>query len=376
MNIRPKKIRITHIITGLNVGGAERALHSLLTGGLQGAFENHVVSLMDEGYFAPLLRDAGVPVTCLNMSPGPPTVRAVWRLRQAMRAGSPDIIQGWMYHGNLAASLARRLAGGKAALSWNVRTSLEAQHMNPSTHWVIWTGAQLSRGPDAIIYNAHRSKSQHVQQGYTPTNGLVIPNGFDAERWHPDPNAKTRLCAELDVPKDAVLIGFVGRGHPQKDIPNLLSAFGIAANSHPSAHLVCVGRGLDDFATDGVDLQRVRFLGQRNEVERLMPSFDILCLSSSSEGFPNVIGEAMACGVPCVTTDVGDAAAIVADTGWTVPPRNSAALAATLSQALAAPEEERRARGTAARARIEARYSLEYAVDQYRTLYERLSGAE
>ena len=117
---------ITHIITGLNVGGAERALHTLLTGGLQGPFDNRVISLMGEGHYGPLLRDAGVPVTCLGMSPGQPSPAAIMRLRRSLRDAPSDIIQGWMYHGNLAASLAARLLPQRPKVAWNVRVSLES----------------------------------------------------------------------------------------------------------------------------------------------------------------------------------------------------------------------------------------------------------
>lgn len=370
---RPK---VTHVITGLNVGGAERALHSLLTGGLQDAFDNHVISLMNEGHYGPLLQEAGIPITYLNMSPGRPTLDAVRRLKRAIHATSPNVIQGWMYHGNLAASLARRLCGSGAALSWNIRLSLEAgRSLKASTRCVIGVGEWLSHGPDAIIYNAARSKAQHEERGYARMHSVTIPNGFDTKRWQPDSNARARLCVELGVADDAFLIGFVGRGHAQKDLPNLFSAFRAAAVSYPDAYLVCVGRDLEGFASEYKDLNQVRFLGQRSDIEHIMPAFNLLCLSSSFEGFPNVIGEAMACGVPCVTTDVGDAAAIVADTGWTAPPRDSAALANSLIEALALPPPARRARGLAARTRIERHYSLKSVVGQYMALYARLAEA-
>lgn len=366
---------VLHVITGLGLGGAERALHTLLTGGLATRFDCRVISLTDEGHYGPLLRAAGVPVDALGLAPGRPTPAAAIRLMRAVRAAAPDIVQGWMYHGDLAATLGRRLAAPGAALAWNIRMSLETgRRMKASTRAVIRVGAWLSGGPDAIIYNAARAREEHEQDGYAAARGVIAPNGFDAERWRPDPSARARLIAELGLPEHAVLIGFVGRGHAHKDPANLFAAFSATARTHPDARLLCVGEGLRDFPGAGADPKRVVFLGRRFDVERLMPGFDLLCLSSAVEGFPNVIGEAMACGTPCVTTDVGDAATIVGDTGWVAPPGDPAALGAALSRAMTASTQERRARGWAARARIQACYSLDAVVDQYQALYRRLTG--
>jgi len=349
-------------------------LHTLLTGGLTDSFEHQVVSLTGDGRYGSLLRAAGVPVVCMNMTPGLPTPGAAMRLLNKVRVAEPDIFQGWMYHGNLAASFARRLSAPRAALAWNIRMSLEAtQKMKASTRGVIKIGAWLSQGPNAIIYNATRSRQQHEAVGYAASDGSVLGNGFDTLRWRPDATAGARLKQELGLPSHTMLVGYVGRGHPQKDITNLFSAFAAAAATRPDVRLIVVGRDLKQYGGH-LDPARVFFLGERDDVEHFMPGFDILCLSSAFEGFPNVIGEAMACGVPCVTTDVGDAAAIVADTGWVAPPRDSAALAGALSLALNASPEERQARGEAARRRVEVHYSLAAVIEQYTALYTRLIG--
>lgn len=365
---------VLHIITGLNVGGAERALYTLITGGLRETVGHQVISLTGGGHYGPLLRGAGVPVTCLNMVPGRASLRSALRLRRAVRAAAPDIIQGWMYHGNLAASAARRLARPGAVTSWNIRQSLEGfSELKSSTRAIINLGAHLSGGAEAVLYNSARARLQHEARGYASARSQIIPNGFDARKWTPDPGARHRLRQEVGLPADATIIGFVGRGHRDKDIPNLMSAFRHVSMTDQTAHLVCVGSDIEERYSSSRGDGRISYLGQRHDIEHLMPGFDLLCLSSSFEGFPNVIGEAMACGIPCVTTDVGDAATVVADTGWVTPSRDSAALADALLQALAASPEERWARGQAARARIKAHYSLESVVDQYRALYARLA---
>lgn len=361
---------ITHIITGLDVGGAERALHTLLTNGLQGPFRNHVISLMDPGHYGPLLQQAGIPVSCLHMRPGRPSLRALWRLRTAIRAHPPRIIQGWMTHGNLAATLALRLFQPRAALAWNIRRSLEGlAQASASTRALIRLGARLSSVPEAILYNAQRSRRQHAAIGYSDLRAQHLPNGFDTDRWQPASSLRAVVRAELGLTGSDRVIGFVGRGHPDKDPANLFHALARVAARNPRAVLVAAGRDLDRF---GVPSDRVILTGQRNDLPRLMQGFDLFCLSSRVEGFPNVIGEAMATGVPCVTTDVGDVAAIVGDTGWVVPPRDSDALARALIEAIETPPEELRIRGAAARARIEAEFSIKLVVAKYVALYERL----
>lgn len=366
---------VVHIITGLNVGGAERALYSLVTGGLQAHFNNHVISLMDDGHYGPLLREARIPVTSLNMRMGLPMPVALWHLRKAIRATSPDLVQGWMYHGNLAASVAKRFAGGDTRLAWNIRLSREgAGEMKATTNSVVRIGAHLSQRVDAILYNSARSRSQHEAEGFAMKRGSVIPNGFDTQKWCPDSSTAINLRQELNLPGERMLIGFVARAHIQKDLPNLFTAFEWLAAQNHNCHLICVGRGLEEAAPLNLDRSRVSFLGQRTDVPQIMPAFDLLCLSSSVEAFPNVIGEAMACGVPCITTDVGDAAAIVGETGWIVPPRNSQALAEALLQALTMPKMEQRRRSIAARRRIEENYSLSSAIGKYVSLYSSLLG--
>ena len=368
---------ITHIITGLNIGGAERALHTLLTGGMQNHLHNRVISLIDEGTYGPLLRKAGIEVACLGMSPARPSLTSVLRLLRLVRSQKPDIIQGWMYHGNLAASVARRLAVPQAALSWNIRLSLEGwQQAKRSRQHVIRMGKRLSTGPQAIIYNSRRSRLQHEAIGYASAASSHIPNGFDTARWRPMPDARHALAQMIGVAENVKLIGFVARAHPQKDLPNLYGAFQRLSEQRSDCHLVCIGRNLDEAAPCTLDRSRVTFLGQRQNIPELMPAFDFLCLSSWAEGFPNVIGEAMSCGVPCVTTDVGDAADIVGDTGWIVPVHDTKALAEALENALSLPEAQRALRGLAARYRIEANYSLPVVLGKYVSLYQDLVGRQ
>lgn len=362
---------ITHIITGLDVGGAERALYTLLTNGLEGRFQNRVISLIGPGHYGPLLQEAGIPVTCLHMSPGKPTPAALRKLLGAVSNAPTDILQGWMLHGNLAATLARRLVNRDAALLWNQRLSMEIlREQTRFNRTLVRLETMLSGAPQAILYNSARARRQFAEHGYNDDRALHLPNGFDTDKWAPNAAARHAIRNELGLPQDATVVGYVGRGHPQKDIGNLYGAFDRVSPKHPGAFLVAVGRDLDQGSPRS---ERIILTGQRSDVPALMCCFDMLCLSSRAEGFPNVIGEAMASGLPCVTTDVGDARDIVGATGWVAPPRNPERLADCLHEALSCPLESLRDRGRRARDSIVTQFSIAAVVDRYAALYRSIA---
>lgn len=361
---------ITHIITGLDVGGAERALHTLLTHGLEGPFRNRVISLMGAGHYGPLLEAVGIPVTCLHMRTGRPSPAALLALRAAIAANAPDIIQGWMLHGNLTAYVGWRLFRRRASLAWNIRGSLESESQEPwLARMITRFNASTSSTPHAILYNSYRSRSHYEALGYTAMAAHVVPNGFNTEIWRADTVDRETIRQELGISAADRAIGFVGRGHQEKDLPNLFAAVRKISSRHPEAVLIGVGRDLERF---GDPPPRFIPLGQRTDVPRIMRAFDLLCLSSRAEAFPNVLGEAMATGVPCVTTDVGDARAVVGATGWVVPPRDSTALAQALSSAIDVPAEELKSRGRAARSRIQNEFSIAASVGRYVAIYHSL----
>lgn len=372
-------MKLIHVITGLASGGAERALYNILTGGLAKQFDSVVVSLRDGGVYASRLRALGIPVYELGMRSGFPGPTTIARLRSLLQQHRPDLIQGWMYHGNLAASLAAILAPGQPAVAWNVRHSLyQLSAEKPLTRQVIRGNRLLSSSTHAILYNSRLSREQHETFGFTSTMGRVIANGFDTEALSPTLEQWAAARQRIGIKESDVVVGHVARFHPIKDHATFLRAALRVLQHRPETRFLLLGRNvsLENPALEGIVpdalAERFIFLGECSDVHHLMQAMDILCQSSRSEAFPNVLGEAMASGVPCVATDVGDSADIIGETGRLSPPRQPNALAGAMLELLALPSEERIRLGRAARARIEARYALPAIVSQYADVYDHL----
>ena len=325
------------------------------------------------------IRALGMPVTTLGIRKGQPLPSSLMMLHRVVREFRPDLIQGWMYHGNLAATLARTLAPGRPVLAWNVRHSLyDLNHEKTMTRQVIRANRFFSSVPDILLYNSQLSRKQHEAFGFSSMNGRVIPNGIDVKRFCFSSDANKRVRAELGIPEGIQVVGHVARLHPMKDHPTFLRAAVVLALRYPEIHFLLSGRdvSLENKALAQLIPAQVRdrfhLLGERSDVSDLMNAMDIFCQSSWSEAFPNVLGEAMATGVPCVATDVGDSAIVIGDTGVVVPPRDENALVAGIESLLTIPLEERHKLGASARARIEANYTLGTIVEQYAALYESL----
>lgn len=373
-------MRVLHIITGLSVGGAERSLYNLLSGGLSERADAAVVSLLDEGSLGESIRNLGVPVYELGMRRGWPGPRLLKRLQSIVRETSPDVIQGWMYHGNLAASAVARFSAAQPAVVWNVRQSfyrLKAEKL--LTRQVIRANRFLSRGVHAIIYNSRLSCSQHSRFGFDDRRARVIPNGFDLERLQRVREIGQEVRAELKLASDSLVVGHVARFHPMKDQAGFLRASVQVARVLPHVRFLVMGREVspENPELTGIIpselLECFVFTGERHDPERFMQAMNVLVSSSAwGEAFPNVLGEAMACEVPCVATDVGDSAEIVGDTGIIVPPSDRTALAEGLLAMLGKDAAVRERLGREARDRVAWKFSLPRIVERYAGLYEEL----
>ena len=370
---------LLHAITGLSTGGAEKMLYRLVSS-LQQHYQQAVLSMLDEGTVGPRITALGVPVYTLGMTPGIPSLKALRRCARVIATVRPDLVQGWMYHADLAALLAAWLSHTHTPVLWNVRASLDLRREKRSTAAVIRLGALLSRCASGIIYNAHSSARQHEALGYAAARTRVIPNGFDCSEFKPDPGAKRWLRESLGIGKGEILIGCVGRFHPMKDHRGFLAAAAMASRREPRLRFVLVGHGLDVsnselsawIVEEGLSGQ-VHLLGERDDMPRITAGLDVACLASAwGEGFPNVLGEAMACAVPCITTEIGDSAWVVGNTGKVVSARSPQAMAEAMLALEALGAEGREALGARARQRVLENFSLDAVAQQYRAYYDQI----
>jgi glycosyltransferase involved in cell wall biosynthesis len=374
-------MRLTHIITGLDTGGAEHMLLRLVER-LHPVFEQSVISLTSAGPVAAELGAVGVEVAALGMSPTRPDPGALLRLARELRRLKPDVVQTWMYHADLVGGLAARLAGIRA-VAWNIRNNdLSPDKTSPRTRTVVGWLARLSGWlPARIVCCSEAARRTHVALGYADKRFLVIPNGFDLSRFRPDTEARASVRAELGLPPDAPLIGLIARFDPQKNHAGFLAAAGRLRRQRPDVYFLLAGRGvepgnpdLQEWASAADVTSVLHLLGERHDIPRLTASLDLATLASWGEAFPNVLGEAMACGVPCVATDAGDAALIIGDSGRVVPRGDMAALAGAWQELLNLPTPERTALGLAARERIVRHFDLDQIVERYAALYHDMAG--
>ncbi|MDZ7959736.1 MAG: glycosyltransferase [Aulosira sp. DedQUE10] len=367
-----------HVITGLYTGGAEMMLYNLLSRTNRELFSPMVISLMDRGTLSDRIESLGIPVYTIGMKPSAlPTPAVVLRLLKTINQHNPDLIQGWMYHSNLAAWIASVLSLNKIPVVWNIHHSISGlAYEKKMTQTLIKLGARISKSINRVVFVSHNSKAQHESLRYNAENGCVIPNGFDTSKFKPSDEARLKVRAELGLPSDTFLIGLICRYHPMKDHNNFLQAAAFLQKDYPDVHFVLVGTNVERNNTvlqqsiQELKVSHIHLLGERTDIPVMTAALDIASSSSAyGEAFPMIAGEAMSCCVPCVVTDVGDSAWAVGDAGRVVPPRNSEALANAWKELIMMGEEERKALGKAARARVIECFSLGSVVAQFENLY-------
>lgn len=372
-------MKIVHIITGLNNGGAEGVLFRLCTHDKQN--QHIVISMMDGGKYGPLLEKNGVEVYCLSLSQGKISFKGLMNLYKLLKKFNPDVVQTWMYHADLVGGVLARLAGNKN-IFWNIRhTELKKGLSKKSTIYIAKISSLASYFiPKMIICCASNAAEVHQNLGYDKRKLTVIHNGFELDRFLPDETLKRLITDELSLGLSSDTIGMVGRYDPQKDHMNLMRAVDIVLKSRPELKVLLVGKDLNNSNNEllskikHLDLKdSIYFLDQRSDIPAIMNSLDLHVLSSAyGEGFPNVLAEAMACGIPCVATDVGDSALIVGDTGWIVPVSDSEKLANAILLALKEKENKQQwtLRKQAAHRRISDNFDITTMVEGYNNIWK------
>jgi glycosyltransferase involved in cell wall biosynthesis len=361
---------VLHIITGLGSGGSERMLTRVATAPL--GVRQVVVSLMGKDFFDQKLVDAKVEYHCLNLNHGWLAPVAFLRLVDLIRCIRPDVVMTWLYHADFLGTFAALACGvPMRRIVWNLRCSrLDFHDYAITTRWLTRVLARLSSRPGAITHNSHAGRLAHEALGYRPRRWVYTPNGFDAEEWFPDEADRRTVRAEWKMADEQRVVGMVARYSPQKDFPTFFRTACLVAEADPRARFVLIGRGTENLGIPAVLQDRLLALGERQDVHRLIRAFDVSVLTSAyGEGFSNALGEAMASGVPCVSTDVGDTALILGDAGHTEPVGRADLLARDIVELLTRPEAERTVAGSTARQRIVDHWSLPKAIVGYKALW-------
>lgn len=367
------KLKITHIITGLNMGGAETMLYKLLTHIDKDKYEVNVISMTDDGIYARKIRDLGFEVTSLNIKKS----KLIRGFRRAKRLiADTDIIQTWMYHADLFGYILYKSSKVRK-LIWGIRRSnLEPKLNKKSTIIIAKINSKLSKKVDKIVSCSTKAKEVHQKFGYSDGNLLVIPNGFEVKQFNKDAGAKLKISKIIGEKGDIPYIAHVGRWNILKDYGNFIKALNKVKQQGINFHAVLVGTNIDESNQELMGLiqrydliNNISLLGRRDDIPTIMSGADIFVSSSRGEGFPNVIGEAMACETPCVVTDVGDSAYIVGDTGKIVPSKDSLSLSNGIIELLNLHENERKQLGSIARQRVIDNFDIHKVTTQFEELY-------
>jgi len=363
----PSTRRLLFITSSLGQGGAERMLFALLRDLDHAQFKATVISLRSGGVYAQQLRDAGITVQEYNFKLDYSSIIQFTQLNRLARETKPDLVIGWMYHGNLVASIVGAIL--RTSVIWNVRHALgDPQGDRWSTRILIRASALFSRYCQRVIFNSSRSMQAHIKIGYSATRSIMIANGIETARFVQQHIGQSR--AQLRVPVDAKVVGLVARVHPVKDHGTFLRAMVAVRQAIPELWIVLVGLDTDGPAIRAQLIElgiadRCSCLGARIDTEQIYPALDLLCSSSRSEGFPNVIAEAMACGVLCVATNAGESAEITGKFGAIVEVGDAESMSSQVQRLLRLSPEVRKNLGHQARNQIMDRFSLRKMIAAY-----------
>ena len=328
--------------------------------------QNEVFSLSKNDTIKPQLEALGIK--CHFGSP--------FKLRQLVHSSSPDTIQGWMYHSNLAVTLATLFSSYSKKSYWSIHHTIDdISREKVTTRAVIRMLGLTSKRPVKTVYVSQVSKQQHEALGYTSSNSVLIPNGYDLQKFRKDNVLRGRFRTEFNIADEQFVVGILGRFHPMKDHGTFLDAARLIASKHKNCRFIIAGRGTDcqkmfEWVEDRGLSEIVHVLGDRRDVATILNGLDTLVTSSSyGEAFPIVIGEAMSCETVCCSTDVGDSKWLIGDEGLISLPDDPDALSENLLNVAKLSRDDREQLGRKLRSRIEEKFSLTDVADKYLAIY-------
>jgi glycosyltransferase involved in cell wall biosynthesis len=368
MGVIPLPRKIIYVTAGLRGGGAEAMLARLATAHPAVADEITIVSLLPAEAFVERLRAEGVTVIELDFAGARGIAFGLVKLARLISDTEPQVVQGWMYHGDLAALIALVLSGRRrqTRLVWSIRCSdMDLRRYGIGLRLVVHACTLLARWPDLVTANSAAGLKHHLSLGYRPRRTEVVANGIDVDEFRPDATAREVVRRELGIAADEIVIAHLARVDPMKDHASFLAAMA----ELPDLRALLIGHGTENLP----EARNLLRLGRRGDVARLLAAADFVVSSSRfGEGFSNSLAEGMACGLPAIATNVGDAKLIVGDIGLVVQPENPTALAAAIRTLAREPDIARAARGAKARARVVENFTMTHAIQRYTELYASL----
>lgn len=308
-------------------------------------YDATVVVLTDSGYLGGSIRDLGIPLVSIGMKKSSFNIFLLYRLYREILDIYPDVIHTWMYHSDLIGGLIAKLIGTKRIV-WGVRSADFFSSDTPlSTKLIVKVCAWLSSSiPDVILYNSHKGLDFHNRLGYAPSKSRVIYNGVDIDRFTAKDSSRIELRSKLNVKYDTKIIGIIARYDYLKNHEGFIEMASYIQDGAKDYHYLMIG---DNIVNNRllISLLQERNLSEKfhlidsvSDIENIIAGLDVVVITSSSEAFPNVLIESMACGVPCFSTDVGDVRDIVYNTDWVVPVGGMAELASLCIQYLSLDE--------------------------------------
>ena len=365
------KKRVVFIIRDLNYGGAQRQLVTLVKAMDKESFDVTLLYFYSGGLLLKDLKDSGCRIICLEKQERWDVLGFFWRFFHHLKRINPDVLHGYLGESNIVTMFLKPFFPSTRII-WGIRES----NIPPGRYGLLGRLLSqlqrfLSSFTDLIIVNSHAGKDYCLSHGFAPDKMVVISNGIDTERFQPDSEAGAKVRSEWGISEKIILIGLVGRLDPMKDHPTFLKAAALVCKEREDVHFVCVGIGPQHYTLELQQLtnefgisEKVIWAGGRSDMPTVYNALNIASSSSSyGEGFANVIGEAMACGIPCLVTDVGDSARIVGNTGIVVPPRDPAALMSGWCSLIALTPLERVVLGERVRDRIVENFSIRKLVE-------------